>query len=271
METKIFFTDLDSTLLTKDKRVSSLTYETLAQWTAKGHKLVLCSGRALNSILHVRNQLDLNFPNMYLIGCNGGEIYDCTEQKMLLRVSLTRETAAEAFSIAYQLGIYIQTYTDTHILTKQECPQLTYYRSVIHTPYLLTDDLLTALKQEPCKCLAIELEDQQKLEHFRQTIQDQLGDRLMAVYSTPNYLELFPRSSGKGTGLKWLCRHLSLPLKHSLAAGDELNDISMIQAAGLGIAMQNAREEVKAAADLVTKEDNNHDGLVSLLLEAMGA
>ena len=100
MTTKIFFTDLDGTLLTREKQVSTLTYETLKEWTHAGHKLVLCSGRALDSVLQVRESLNLDFPNMYLIGCNGGEIYDCTAKALLFRAALSLETAKEAFAIA---------------------------------------------------------------------------------------------------------------------------------------------------------------------------
>lgn len=269
METKIFFTDLDSTLLTKEKQVSPLTYEALKNWTSAGHKLVLCSGRALDSVLHVRESLGLTFPNMYLIGCNGGEIYDCEKGEQLLRVTLSRQTAAEAFSLAKEWGIYIHTYTDTHILTTKEGPELTFYRKAIHTPYRITENILDELDKEPCKCLAIDLENPEKLESFRKAAQERLGEQLTILYSTPRYLELFPSSSGKGTGLKWLCNHLNIPIANSLAAGDEINDISMIEAAGLGIAMKNARDAVKAAADKITDEDNNHDGLVPILKAAM--
>ncbi|MGN1313509.1 MAG: Cof-type HAD-IIB family hydrolase [Lachnospiraceae bacterium] len=269
MSTKVFFTDLDSTLLTKEKQVSPLTYDTLKHWTLAGHKLVLCSGRALDSIAHVRESLQLHFPNMYLIGCNGGEIYDCEAGRLLQRVSLTRDTAVTAFAIAKEYGIHIQTYTDTHILTAAEGPELIYYRRAVHTPYIITDNILEYLDKEPCKCLAINLDDPERLERFRKQIQKQLGERLSVLYSNPYYIEMFPASSGKGSGLKWLCDYLQLPVKNSLAAGDEINDISMLEAAGLGIAMKNARDEVKKAADVITAEDNNHDGLVPFLLKAM--
>lgn len=269
MSTKIFFTDLDSTLLTKEKQVSPLTFDTLKKWTLAGHKLVLCSGRALDSVAHVKESLKLNFPNMYLIGCNGGEIYDCENSAQLLRVTLPYETVLEIFSIARECKIYIQTYTDTHILTETEGPELVYYRQAVHTPYLITNDILAHLDKEPCKCLAISLDNPERLESFRKTIHSRLGEQLCVLYSNPYYIELFPACSGKGTGLQWLCNHLHIPIASSLAAGDELNDISMLEAAGLGIAMKNARDAVKEIADIITLEDNNHDGLVSILEKAM--
>lgn len=269
MQTKIFFTDLDGTLLNNDKQVSSLTYEALQKWTSAGHKLVLCSGRALDSVIHVRESLALTFPNMYLIGCNGGEIYDCSTNTQLMRLSLSIDTAKEVFAIAKAHDIYIQTYSDTHILAQKEGPELTYYRRAVHTPYVITDHFTDYLDKEPCKCLAIDLESHERLEAFRLDVQARLGDRLSVLYSSPRYLELFPASSGKGAAVKWLCNYLKLPLSHSLAAGDELNDLSMLEAAGLSIAMKNGREEIKQAAAVITAGDNNHDGLVPLLEKAM--
>ena len=87
------------------------------------------------------------------------------------------------------------------------------------------------------------------------------------LYSNDRYLEIFPAASGKGSAVRILCEYLHLPLGNALAAGDEANDISMIRVAGTGIAMQNAKDEVKAAADIVTARDNNHDGLAAVLME----
>lgn len=269
MHNKIFFTDLDGTLLTTDKKVSPKTYDTLRRWTSAGHKLVLCSGRALDSVSHTKEVLGLNFPGMYLVGCNGGEIYDCSTAKLLLRRALSFEDLDRIMALAKEQGIYCQTYTDTHILAPVGGEEIAYYRGRIHTPYIITQDFRKELTKEPCKCLAIELKDLDKLEQFRLSALERFGDHLNILYSNPNYLELFPGESGKGTAVKWLCEYLQLPMENALAAGDEANDISMIEIAGIGIAMANAKPEVKKAADVVTSLDNDHDGLVSILEKEM--
>ena len=80
---------------------------------------------------------------------------------------------------------------------------------------------------------------------YAQAIADELGDEVTVMTSTPHYIEMFPINSGKGFSVKWLCKHLNIPLENALAAGDEMNDISMIEAAGVGIAMKNGRDFVK--------------------------
>lgn len=264
---KIFFTDLDGTLLTDDKEITPATRDALAKWTAAGNKLVLSSGRAMESVNNVRISLGLKFPGMYLIGSNGGEIFDCETGQMISRTPLTFQQVSLALEMAKKEGVHCHTYTDTHIVSPADDEELLYYCHAIHTPVIICEDVLSALDKEPCKCIAIELHDKNKLEHFRQTLLPLVEGELNLLYSNDKYLEIFPASSGKGAAVHKLCGMLDIPLTNSLAAGDEANDISMIQAASLGIAMKNAKDNVKQAANIVTQTDNNHDGLAPILLQ----
>lgn len=265
IQPKILFTDLDGTLLTSEKTISAATRDFLTRWTDQGHKLALSSGRATDSIRDVQKELSLFLPGMYLIGYNGCEIYDCDAGQILSRTALTMEQTALVMDTAKEMGIHCHTYTDTHIVTPALNEQLTYYQRVIHTPVIHTEHVLEALDQPPCKCIAIELNDHERMEAFRIRLESLAGGALSILYSNPFYLEIFSSQAGKGQALRQLCRLLSIPINDSLSAGDEINDISMIQAAGTGIAMKNAREEVKKAADLVTRYDNDHDGLIDAL------
>lgn len=266
-KTKIFFTDLDGTLLTDTKEITPATKAALREWTKAGNKLVLSSGRAIDSVNNVRISLGLDFPGMYLIGCNGGEIFDCGSEQIISRTPLTFQQVSLAMETAKKEGVHCHTYTDTHIISPADDEELLYYRRAIHTPVIICEDVLSALDKEPCKCIAIELHDKNKLEHFRQTLLPFVEGELNLLYSNDKYLEIFPASSGKGAAVRKLCGMLDIPLANSLASGDEANDISMIQAAGIGIAMKNAKENVKQAADIVTQTDNNHDGLAPVLLQ----
>ena len=270
MNTKIFFADLDGTLLNKQKQITPLTYQTLKEWTEKGHKLVLCSGRALDSVIHVRETLGLgDFSNMYLIGYNGGEIYDCTTKTLLNRVALSYETAKKCFSIAKRHNIHIQTFSDTHIITAKEDEEILYYKKGVHTPVIYDEDFMPHLDKEPCKCLAIFIHNQELMEAFTNEIKQELGNEVNVMTSTPRFIEMFPLSSGKGFSVKWLCDYLNIPLGNSLAAGDEMNDVSMLEAAGISIAMLNGRDFVKEICDITTETDHNNDGLVPILKQYM--
>ena len=265
--TKILFTDLDGTLLDKNKQSSPATREVLDAWTAAGHKLVLCSGRDLNSVGEVKDYLHLDYPGMYLIGYNGGQILDCESGQIIYRVSLTLEQTAHIMEEAKKQGIHCHTYTDSHIITPRRDKELAYYQRVIHTPVIFCEDVISALSVGPSKCIAIDLSEDGKLEAFRTALLNWAEGGVTMIYSNPYYLELFPAASGKGAAVKKLCELLKINPVFSVAAGDAENDISMIEAAGMGIAMINGSDDIKRAATTITAFDNDHDGLAHALYD----
>ena len=78
-------------------------------------------------------------------------------------------------------------------------------------------------------------------------------------------MEYLPLGASKGSAVRTLCEMLGVDIKNAYAAGDERNDISMIEAAGVGIAMKNAVNEAKAVADYITENDNDHDGIAEII------
>lgn len=265
---KILFTDLDGTLLDDQKQISAYTREVLGAWSKAGHKLVLCSGRDINSVSQVKDYLQLDFPGMYLIGYNGGQIYDCDNQKTIHKITLTLEQTSHIMEEAARFGIHVHSYTDTHIVSPQDNEQLRYYCRVIKTPVIFSPKVTDVMTEGPCKCLAVELKDSKKLEDFRCSLLPWAKEEgITMIYSNPYYLELFPAASGKGAAVKTLCELLNINPYFSVASGDAQNDVSMIEAAGMGIAMCNGSEDVKMAATTITAYDNNHDGLTHALFD----
>ncbi|MBR0163455.1 MAG: HAD family phosphatase [Lachnospiraceae bacterium] len=260
---KIFFSDLDGTLLTGDKKISPATMRALRHFTEQGHLFVICTGRPLPSAMKVAEEYGLTaLRNLYVVAFNGAEICDPASGKVLHRVPLPVRTAQFIYDEARDWGLYCQTYAADHIVTRADHENLRFNQRIARMPAQFTDDLLSHLREDPCKCLVVEQKDFDLLERFRVHMRERLDDSYELIYSAPWYLEIFSAAAGKGHAVRWLCDHLQIPVSSSLAAGDEENDISMIRAAGLGIAMKNATERVREAADVVTEEDNDHDGLV---------
>lgn len=267
-KTKILFTDMDGTLLNRQKEVTPYTREVLEKWCQAGHKFVLCSGRDINNLKSVRKSLSLNYPGMYLIGYNGGQIYDCEQDKTLYRVGLSHNQVAHIKETADSFGIHFHTYSETSIVSPRADEGLTYYQRFINTPTIIAPDIFTALDVEPCKCLLIERKDTAKLEQLRLTLLPWAEkEGITLAYSNPYYLEVFPSRSGKGAAVLKLCELLNINPLFSIAAGDAENDISMIEKAGLGIAMANATESVKNTATTITEYDNDHDGLAHTIVD----
>lgn len=269
MSRKIFFFDLDGTLLNRDKIITPKTREALKKFTDAGNHFCINTGRAIDSAKAVYKGLDLDFKGSYLCGSNGTEIYSVDEDKYIYKTGVPLEMVEDILDLADEYGVHCHTYNETHIVSRHDGECMDYYRRVIKTPLTVTDNVLSKLQAPPSKMIAIELHDHDKQERFRKALYELTGGKLTLLYSNPYYMEIFPAEAGKGSAVKRLADHLGIPVKDTLAAGDEQNDISMIEAAGTGIAMINGTDIVKASADVVTTLDNNNDGLASFILEAI--
>ena len=261
----IFFSDLDDTLLTTKKEVSPKTYEALKSFTDRGNIFVICTGRGLDSALKVQKKYGLTFPHSFIAAYNGCQIYDCDAQKTIFKVGLELPIVKDIFNTAEEYGVYVHTYSDEYILTSKDDEEIQDYRSKVSTPVLFCPDPASYLDAPPCKVICIELHDHEKQERFRKAVNEKYGDVLDTMYSSPYYLELIPKGYGKGTAVKELAKHLDVPIEHTIAAGDAENDNSMLIEAGLGIAMKNAAEGTKKAANVITDPDCDNDGLVPFL------
>ena len=270
---RIFFFDLDGTLLTDEKKVSEKTYDALCKFTADGNVFAVNTGRGLESTFRTCEELELLFHGSYLCCYNGAEIYSVDRGADVYRTGVPMELIPGILELSEKYDIHVHAYEDKdgaslgkHVLvTPREDEELEYYRRVIKTPYIVSEDIVSDLTAPSCKLIAIELHDRERIERFKAACEEFAGDRLTLLFSNPYYLEIFPHEAGKGSAVTRLCNMLDIPVENSFAAGDEENDISMIQAAGTGIAMLNATEPVKQKADVVTAADNNNDGLVPFL------
>jgi len=261
----ILFTDMDGTLLRKDCTVSESLKESIDSMVSKGHRFVLSSGRPINSILERKVNLGFNYPNTYIISYNGGLIYDCDKETVIYSNKLSQETIRKVVKIADEAHIHVHSYTDTDIIGYENDEEVKFYRSRIDMPLVCVKDIADYLAEGSYKVQIISLTDKEALKALALKINSELGDSVEAFFSNDYYLEVLPKNTSKGTAVLWLTDYLSMPHSHTFAAGDEDNDISMIKAAAHGIAMKNATPEVKAAADIITENDNNHDGLIEIL------
>lgn len=266
MEKKIFFTDLDGTLLNDKKEITPKTRDILAKIRNHGHYIVLISGRPLMSVLEARKELPISDQNLYLVASNGGMIFDVQNNTILKENRLTYEQTAFLLDYMEKAKIHCQTYKDDAVVAKKQTEELTFYQKTVHMPSIITNDIIAALDKPPLKCLAISFE-REKLEKVKEELQPQIKDEVFMMFSNNRLLEMIPATSGKGTALKWLSEYLGVKIENTLAAGDQDNDSSMIETAGMGVAMINGSEMVKKVADRITLEDNNHDGLVPVLEE----
>ncbi len=265
MNNKILFVDLDATLLRDDKSVSERNREAIRRMLAEGHYIALATGRPVESGRAVARELGLTLPGCYMVAFNGAVLYDCSADRVLLKRSLPIDVVQELFERAKKAGLYAQTYTNTDIVTTKHSKELDYYRARSGLSYKLSENVLDILEEEPQKVLMIALERRERLMKFQKNNLRWERGKCNSFFSCPEYLEYCPLDTSKGTGVEYLTQILNMPLDATIAVGDEQNDLPMLQAAHISVAMKNGIQELKNMADYVTENDNNHDAIAEVI------
>lgn len=261
----LFFTDMDDTLLNKKKEVTPENAEAISRALACGHKIIVNSGRPLASLIPMLEPLGLTQKGCYCIGFNGGQIYDSYEKKVIYRSGIRTEDVKEIFRKADAFGLHVQTYSDTHLLVREYNEEAAYYEATTKIKVQVVPDLLDTDFDPPGKVLVIDLKTREKMDRYRESIQDWIPGRCSVFYSNPIYLEHVPEHVSKGDAIRRLCEYLDIPLEHTVGIGDEENDLPMIQDAGVGVAMANAIQSVKDVADYITTADCEHSGVAEAI------
>lgn len=262
---KILFSDLDGTLLKDNKTVSEKNKAAINKLIEEGNYFAICTGRPVASGRRVAKELGLNTPGCYMICFNGGVVYDCAADRVLKEYSLLLNDVYRLFEAAEKEGLHIHTYNDTDILSLKHTKELDYYRFKSNMTYKIISNLVDGIDKAPQKCLLCNLDSQEKLLKFQADNMEWTKQNMNCFFSCQEYLEYVPKGIDKGSSIEYLCDFLNIPLENSVAVGDERNDISMIQAAHVGVAMKNSHEDVFAFADYVTEHDNNHDAIAEVI------
>lgn len=264
---KILFTDLDGTLLNGNKLVSEGNRDAIHRLLDAGHYLVIATGRPVKSGFKVAQKLGLTMPGCYMIAYNGAAIFDCAKEELCMIKSFPLEYARYIFEEGEKYGLYVQTYgEDDAIFAPYECEELDFYakgnRNALDVK--VCENVCDELGKDPNKVILINWKEERLLEFQRDHKEWERG-KCQSVFSSKEFLEYLPLGVDKGSGVRALCELLQVPIENAYAAGDERNDISMIRSAGVGIAVSNALEEVKQAADYITENDNEHNAIAEVI------
>lgn len=263
---KVLFLDMDGTTLDDEKQISKENLDALRRVTQAGHEVVITTGRTDSSAAHIRRVYGLNqIGCRYMIAYNGAAILDCETGKLLFSRKLSMEYVKELIDAARREDLYIHTYADDRVLTERRDENLAVYLKRTSMEAQVVPDMKLALKQQPYKLLAVDVKNPDRLHAFLAKQADWAKGKVDMYFSCREYLEMVSEGVSKGAALLRFCELMDIPVQNTIAAGDECNDLSMIQAAGTGCAVANAQEEVKAAADYVTQNDNNHSAIAEIV------
>lgn len=255
--------DLDGTLVNSQKVISPATKEALFQAQKQGLRLILCSGRPTQGITKLAEELELSRYGGFVVSFNGARIYDCKAGKPILEKTLPGDELEKVIRYAKAFGTPLLTHDATHVLTDDGTDEYVCLEAWInHLEVEQVDDLLERLDFPVFKFIAVG--PGEHLAEVEPKMREALGANFHVMRSEPFFLEIMAKGVDKALALDWLMQHQGVDERALIACGDGYNDISMVKFAGFGVAMGNAREEVKACANWVTKT-NDEDGLLDVL------
>lgn len=255
MNYKLIAMDMDGTLLNSNEEITKNTQKALEKAADMGCYITLSTGRSLPAIARFLKRLPLNAP---LILYNGAMVAKKTGE-ILFHQTLSKAEASAVLSSPYAPENIVLWQNNALFLSKQTAETTRYERSSGLKGQVSRD---SSIFSNITKILWIDEPD--ALNKRKTCLSVSLPSTISYCNSKPNYLEFFSSLVSKGTALKFLCNYLDVAPEETIAFGDSENDIPLLTAAGLSIAMGNATPETKACADYVT-DTNDEDGIATAL------
>ena len=266
---KLIALDLDGTLLNSRKELSAENAEALARAAARGIEIVPATGRFFTGMPECIRGLPFVH---YAITINGAAVYDMRRETDIAKAELPLMQAVEIMRYLDTLPVIYDCYMDnwgwmTRALQQKAAdfaPNEHCLRMLLHlrTP---VDELKAFVLEKGRGIQKIQLFTKEPA--LQQTLLQQLQERFDAIVvssSLPRNIEINQAGANKGAALDTLAAYLGIDSAQTMAVGDELNDLSMIRAAGVGVAMGNACPALKEAADFVTA-DCDESGVASAI------
>jgi len=253
---KMIAIDLDGTLFTDQLTISPNTITAIRQAISLGTVVTIATGRMYSSAKQIAEQLGIDVP---LITYQGAMIRTAGEEEALYERAVSPDIAQKLVGIARDQNIHLQVYQDDILYGAAETDKLIAYAKAVQVPYKVEPDLMGLAQKGFTKLLFIDEPDVLAL--LQKQLQVLFGASAYIEKSKKNYLEVTHPEANKGSALLFLANKLGIDRSEIIGIGDNHNDAELLKAAGLGIAMGNAVQEVKDMADFVSRS-NNDDGVM---------
>lgn len=261
MEKKLVLFDLDETFLNTDKTICRRNLDDLDRLLCAGHYAAIATGRSVSGGRMMAEKANMLRPGCFMLCFHGSLLYDLAEDRVIFSKGISQDIGMDLMRALCDAGIYAQTYDQKQMFIPREGEELLLYNRVTHEKYQVFSDPAELSEVPMYKIIAIDYHDHEKLARFQKAYAPKEAGVLNSFFSCPEFLEYCGYGLNKGSGLLKLAKYLCVRPENTIAIGDERNDLSMIEAAGIGCAMKNGREEAKQVADYITESDNNHGGV----------
>lgn len=242
--------DIDGTLVNTKKEITPAVKAEIRKLQEAGTPVALVSGRPVEGIIHVAEELDFSSYHCYILAFNGGKIIDCRTNEVVYNQAIPVPLAHEVCRLAEELDVAVVTYKDGCIISSRPDNKYTQVESyVTKMPIRGVESMEKEVTFQPDKFLFVG--EPEKLEELLPVVQDRFSGRLGVFRSEPFFMEIVPLGIDKAQSLDRLLASLGMSSGQLVACGDGFNDVSMVDYAGMGVAMGNACNETKEVADYI--------------------
>lgn len=268
---QLILSDLDETLLNDDGTIHPENIVAIQAFTQNGGYFVPNTGRSYKSVYGTLAQLGLNKTTQYVVSYNGGAIVAIApdgQEEIVVEHGMSLTLAQKIFDLGQ-----VNDVVDTHVYTRDNLYIYNIsatdqrYMTERQVPYteITTTDLSFMANEGPVMKVIFEHPDPAVQQVIADAVTAVVGDEVLVTFSSNRYVEFNPKGVDKGvTGLE-LADILGIARDDTAAIGDNLNDAAQIKAAGVGVAVANAKPEIKALADVVLTTTNNEAAVADFI------
>ena len=264
MKYKLLVLDVDGTLLNDEREISKRTLAALLKVQQMGVRIVLASGRPTYGLMPLAKTLELGNYGGFVLSYNGCQIIKAQNGEILFERRINPEMLPYLEKKARKNGFAIFTYHDDTLIT--DSPDNEYIKNealLNNLKIIREDEFSTAIDFAPCKCMLVS-DKEKALIGLEQHWEKRLAGTLDAFRSEPYFLEVVPCGVNKANTLGALLEHLGVTREEVIAVGDGVCDVTMLQLAGMGVAMGHSQDSVKVCADYVTASNEEDGGALAV-------
>lgn len=268
MKYKLLVCDFDGTLYTDDYKVTKETIDAVKEFKAQGGIFVIATGRLFQAIKPFAKLFDLTNE---IVTYQGSGIYDLQSEQLIYSKEIKTELAAEVYTYLYEKYPEVTSpmlFFDDKCMVEEENEYNKVFASIVKVPLVCVGEKLNDYVKKN-NINARKILSLTAIKNSREIVADMLdkfGDRLNINQSNEALIEFVDIEASKGNAVDWLAKKYNITREEVCAIGDSGNDNSMIEYAGLGVAMGNAMEITKQVADYIC-DTNNNNGVAKVIRE----
>ena len=262
MTYKAIALDMDGTLLSTKNELETKTKDTLIRAQEAGLKIILASGRPTFGIMEAAKSLRLKEFGGCIVSYNGGKVIDLSTNELIHERGLTPKECHEIYDLSRRHKVGLMAYDGNNVITEDYDEHIETESRLNKIQINQIQDFKKAVVKNSPKCITTG--NPEHLVKVEKEFIAKISDRFNIFRSMPYFLEITPKNVNKATSLEKALEFLNLNADELIACGDSYNDIEMIKFAGLGVAVDNAIDEIKEIADYITAT-NDENGVAKVV------